>query len=169
MFWRPVPKTELIMKNQTEGQGTSSTGMSSADLPSLDLPSLDTYSADISGADAMPAPPLPFVPFVPATNGIVNIPSVNDPLYLQAVNFWAGHFRCSVTHLNEAHARLGRYPSIERINTILKRLVVEDEFTDTRQQSTRQLEQQPDTVAMPLHEPTSVRRIAAWFKRKGGQ
>lgn len=112
---------------------------------------------------AMPAP------FVRADDGTVNIPPVTDPGYMQALIFWSRHFGCSTAQLTEAHARLGRGPGIKLFGSVLKRLAAEEASSETRQQSTRQLVEQPTTVIMPLSQPGRTGRIAAWFRRRSAK
>jgi len=107
------------------------------------------------------------VPFVPDASGSVDIPPVSDPRYIPALDFWSRYFGCSIADLTEAHARTGRHPDIERFSAVLKRMAIEEEFSDTKQQSTRQLARQPSTIAMPLQGSARPGRVAAWFNRRG--
>ena len=82
------------------------------------------------------------IDYVPADAVSMDIPHVGHPHYMQAMVYWCVRLDCTLTVLCEAHARLGRSPSITNAQSAVQR-VAHEETPVARQRSAT-----PATVPM---------------------
>lgn len=66
----------------------------------------------------------------------MDIPAIDDPQFMPALAYWSNRLKCSLTQLAEAHARVGRSPSIQTILTALDKIKLEETTGKASQRTT---------------------------------
>ena len=74
--------------------------------------------------------------YAPRSVDVMDIPAIDDPQFMPALAYWSKYLKCSLPQLAEAHARVGRSPSIQTVLTILDKIKAEEKTGKASQMTT---------------------------------
>lgn len=92
----------------------------------------------------------------PLDMGVMDIPSIDHPHYMQALLYWSNRADCTLDTLVDAHARLGSAPGVDSLLAAVKRISREALQGDSRTAST----QRPRDVARTMLMFSDARKWA---------